>query len=308
MLLEVVGLSKKIGGKNIIDNISFSVGAGDVVGILGLNGSGKTTILKSIAGYYNVNKGKVFVGGYDMSLFESSVKPMLGYLPEGNPLYYNMYIIEYLSFIAKIYKISKNEIASRVSELVKLFALEPVIGKKISALSKGYKQRVGIAQLLIHKPKVILLDEPISGLDIVQIKHLSKIIKTISKDTAVLISSHILKEVEELCSHFIVLKQGSIVWKGKNNIGEGSKRKIILETKNPLPSDIFADFNFITDFKKKDPSQSQNIYESLIVWGNDNDDYKGLIFDALIKKGVEIREIRYEKCLIGDVLREELSS
>jgi ABC-2 type transport system ATP-binding protein len=209
MSIVVNGLSKNYGTQKAVDSISFSLNKGEIVGFLGPNGAGKSTTLKMITGYLTPDSGTVTVGGLNVQQHLVAIKQKIGYLPESNPLYTDMYVTEYLHFIAGVHEIK--QVASAVANAVALTGLTPEKHKKITQLSKGYKQRVGLAAALIHQPEVLILDEPTTGLDPNQIIEIRNVIKAQSVDKTILFSSHILQEVEAICDRVIIINKGKIV-------------------------------------------------------------------------------------------------
>jgi ABC-2 type transport system ATP-binding protein len=209
MSIQVNNVSKLYGKQRALDNVSFSISAGEVVGFLGPNGAGKSTMMKIITCYIPPNEGKVEVSGFDVKSMSLEVRRNIGYLPEHNPLYTDMYVREYLSFVGGIYKISN--LKKRVEEMIELVGLGVEAHKKIEALSKGYRQRVGLAQAMIHNPQVLILDEPTSGLDPNQLSDIRDLIKEIGKAKTVMLSTHIMQEVEAICSRAIIIHKGNIV-------------------------------------------------------------------------------------------------
>ena len=209
MSIEVEGLEKIYGTQKAVDGISFSINQGEIVGFLGPNGAGKSTTMKIITGYLTANAGTVKVCGEKIELDPIAVKKKIGYLPEANPLYPEMYVREYLDFIAGVHGISNKSTA--IEKVIALTGLTLESAKKIHQLSKGYKQRVGLAAALIHNPAVLILDEPTSGLDPNQIIEIRNVIKAQGKDKTVLFSSHILQEVEAICDRVIIINKGKIV-------------------------------------------------------------------------------------------------
>ncbi len=209
MSIEVEGLEKIYGTQKAVDGISFSINQGEIVGFLGPNGAGKSTTMKIITGYLTTNAGLVKVCGEKIELDPIAVKKKIGYLPEANPLYPEMYVREYLDFIAGVHGISNKSAA--IEKVIALTGLTLESAKKIHQLSKGYKQRVGLAAALIHNPAVLILDEPTSGLDPNQIIEIRNVIKAQGKDKTVLFSSHILQEVEAICDRVIIINKGKIV-------------------------------------------------------------------------------------------------
>jgi len=209
MSIEVSHLKKLYGSQWALDDVSFSIPSGAVVGFLGPNGAGKSTTMKIITGYISPTLGSVKVCGLDIQNQGLEARRKIGYLPENNPLYTEMYVREYLSFTAGIYGI-KNR-SQRVKEIIDLVKLTPESDKKIKQLSKGYRQRVGLAQALIHDPEVLILDEPTSGLDPNQLEEIRTLIREIGRHKTVLLSTHIMQEVEAICQRAIIIHKGKIV-------------------------------------------------------------------------------------------------
>src|SRR6478752_10432730 len=209
MSIEVKNLTKMYGAQRAVDGISMSVGKGEIVGFLGPNGAGKSTTMKIISGYLVADGGEAFVSGIPVASDPMTTKRKIGYLPEQNPLYYEMYVREYLDFMADVHQVPNKK--QRIEEVITMVGLQPESKKRIVQLSKGYKQRVGLAAALIHDPEVLILDEPTTGLDPNQIVEIREVIKKLGKDKTVLFSSHILQEVEALCERVIIINRGNIV-------------------------------------------------------------------------------------------------
>ncbi|RYZ22507.1 MAG: gliding motility-associated ABC transporter ATP-binding subunit GldA [Chitinophagaceae bacterium] len=209
MSIEVRDLRKHYGTQKAVDGISFSVQPGQIVGFLGPNGAGKSTTMKMITGYLEPDGGTAVVGGIDVRKDARAAKKKIGYLPESNALYYDLYVREYLGFMADVHGIARKK--ERVEEVITLTGLTPEAHKRVGQLSKGYKQRVGLAAALIHDPEVLILDEPTSGLDPNQIIEIRNVIKEQGRNKLVLFSSHILQEVEAICDRVIIINKGSIV-------------------------------------------------------------------------------------------------
>ena len=209
MSISISSLSKKYGTQTVLNNIDLQIGEGEVVGFLGPNGAGKTTCMKIITGSLAYDDGTVKVCGLEVKDNELAVKSLIGYLPEQNPLYPEMYIKEYLLFVAGIYKIDNAD--AQVEALIEQVGLMPERHKKIAQLSKGYKQRVGLAQALMHNPQVLVLDEPTTGLDPNQLEEIRNLIRTIGKDKTVLLSTHIMQEIKAICNRVIIINKGNIV-------------------------------------------------------------------------------------------------
>jgi ABC-2 type transport system ATP-binding protein len=211
MSLKISHLTKVYGSQKAVNDISFEIGAGEIVGFLGPNGAGKSTTMKVATCLVPPTEGQVTVAGFDVVSQPIDIKKVTGYLPEHNPLYLDMYVHEYLQFIGKLYGLGGSTLKTRVAEMVELCGLTIEQNKKIETLSKGYRQRVGLAQALIHDPSVLILDEPTTGLDPNQILEIRKLIKEISKNKTVIFSTHIMQEVSALCDRVIVIDKGQIV-------------------------------------------------------------------------------------------------
>jgi ABC-2 type transport system ATP-binding protein len=210
MSIKVTALIKEYDTQKAVDNISFSIEKGEIVGFLGPNGAGKSTTMKIITTYLPATSGQVSVCGFDVAEQAMEVKKRVGYLPEANPLYFEMYVREYLQFSANIHQLGR-QAKTRIEEMIALTGLGKEAHKKIGALSKGYKQRVGLAQAMLHNPEVLILDEPTSGLDPNQLVEIRNLISTIGKEKTVLLSTHIMQEVQAMCSRAIIINNGKIV-------------------------------------------------------------------------------------------------
>lgn len=214
MNIRVEGLTKTYGGQKAVDNITFEVKPGEILGFLGPNGAGKTTTMKIITCYMAPTAGKAYIGNLNVLEHPEEVKKKIGYLPESNPLYTDMYVIEYLSFMAGLQGVPKSDIRDRVIDMVRKCGLDEEKHKKIGELSKGYRQRVGLAQAMIHKPDVLILDEPTTGLDPNQIVEIRRLIKDLGREKTVILSTHILPEVEATCDRILIISNGKIVADG----------------------------------------------------------------------------------------------
>ena len=234
MSIVVENLTKLYGSQLALDNVTFSVAKGEVLGLLGPNGAGKSTTMKILTGYLLANDGKAEICGLNVVKHPIETKRKTGYLPEHNPLYLDMFVREYLEFTAGIYGISSSKIKSRIEELIELTGLTAERKKKIGQLSKGYRQRVGLAQALIHDPEVLILDEPTTGLDPNQIVEIRNLIKEIGKSKTVILSTHIMQEVSAICNRAVIISKGKIVADRKieeltSNLG--SNKKLLLKFK-----------------------------------------------------------------------------
>jgi ABC-2 type transport system ATP-binding protein len=209
MSLKVVNLSKNYGEQIAVNNISFEVAKGEIVGFLGPNGAGKSTTMKIAAGFIPATSGQVFINDIDVALNTLKAQTKLGYLPESNALYYDMYVREFLEFCAGLHQMPNPK--ARIQEMIELTGLQVEEKKQIGQLSKGYKQRVGLAQAMLHNPDVLILDEPTSGLDPNQIVDIRDLIKQVGKNKTILLSTHIMQEVQALCDRVVIINKGNIV-------------------------------------------------------------------------------------------------
>lgn len=232
MSIEVKEISKSYGEQKALDAVSFSVNKGEIVGFLGPNGAGKSTLMKILTTYLNADAGTAAVNGSDVSADQKAVQKSVGYLPEHNPLYLDLYVREYLAFNADVYHVKKD----RIEEVINLTGLTPEAHKKIGALSKGYRQRVGLASALLHDPEVLILDEPTTGLDPNQLAEIRDLIKNIGKDKTVFLSTHIMQEVEAICDRVIIINHGKIVTDKKlKNLVKDTRVEQVIEVEFDKP-------------------------------------------------------------------------
>ncbi len=211
MSISIKNLTKIYGEQKALDNVSIEIDKGQIVGLLGPNGAGKSTMMKIITCFIPPTEGTVKVCDFDIFDNPKQVKECIGYLPEQNPIYYDMYVREFLGFIAGIHKIDRKKRRNRIEEIIELTGISKEANKKIGSLSKGYKQRVGLAQALIHDPQVLILDEPTTGLDPNQLIEIRELIKQVGKTKTVLLSTHIMQEVEAVCSRVLIIDNGKLV-------------------------------------------------------------------------------------------------
>jgi len=282
MSIEVQNVIKTYGKQKALNNVSFSIKSGEIVGFLGPNGAGKSTIMKILTTYLRPNEGDVKVNGFDTLLNPMEVKRSVGYLPEHNPLYLELFVKEYLNFHANIHKVSKN----RMNEVIELVGLTPEIGKKINQLSKGYRQRVGLAAALLHDPDVLVLDEPTTGLDPNQLAEIRSMIQDIGKTKTILLSTHIMQEVEAMCDRVIIINKGEIVADKKLNELLEKQEQII-------------EVEFDLRVEKQLLEQIHNIKEVKNVFGNtwhltfeSKDDMRPDIFDFAKANGLKTLQLQ----------------
>jgi ABC-2 type transport system ATP-binding protein len=247
MSIEVNNISKSYGAQKALDNISFSINKGEIVGFLGPNGAGKSTLMKILTTYINADEGTALVNGNDVNTQQKAVQLSIGYLPEHNPLYLDLYVREYLAFNADVYKVAK----SRIEEVIQLTGLSAESHKKIGQLSKGYRQRVGLANALLHNPDVLILDEPTTGLDPNQLMEIRNVIKNVGKDKTVFLSTHIMQEVEAICDRIIIINNGKIVTDKKldNLISEDKEQVIEVEFDYKIEEQAVAKIENLVSYK-----------------------------------------------------------
>ncbi len=288
MSVLVSNLTKTYGEQKAVDDISFSIDSGEVVGFLGPNGAGKSTTMKIATGFIPPNHGSVNIEGLDIQENTIEVKKIVGYLPENNPLYLDMYVIEYLKFVAKLHGLKKSNYKTRINELIDMVGLGRERHKKIEELSKGYRQRIGLAQALIHDPKVLFLDEPTSGLDPNQIVDIRKLISDLGKEKTVVLSSHIMQEVEAVCNRAIIINKGRLV---ADDSVENLKKKIQgsitfhIEFAQAVSLDKIKEINSIQSVK----TVSQSVFE---VTSKSDTDPRSDLFDLSKENDWTILEIR----------------
>lgn len=278
MSIEVKEVTKIYGSQKALDAVSFSVKTGEIVGFLGPNGAGKSTMMKIITTFLDATEGTVAVNGFDVASEELSVKKSVGYLPEHNPLYLDMYVKEYLRFHAGIHKIDKKKVAE-VIETVKLSA---EAHKKIGQLSKGYRQRVGLAAALLHEPEVLILDEPTTGLDPNQLVEIRNLIKTIGKTKTVLFSSHIMQEVEAVCDRVIIISKGKIVAdKRLDELKDGKQQRIVVEFDLLIEERLLREIPHVTKVKNVGGNAWELVFDT-------TKDMRPAIFDFAHDNGLKL--------------------
>jgi ABC-2 type transport system ATP-binding protein len=283
MSIKVFGVTKEYGKQKALDDVSFEVQSGSVVGFLGPNGAGKSTMMKIVTGFIPQTSGIVEVNGINIENPEKDTRKDIGYLPENNPLYTDLFVKEYLTFVANIYKLGKNT-NKRVSELIELTGIGHEQNKKIGSLSKGYRQRVGLAQALIHNPSVLILDEPTSGLDPNQIVEIRKLIKDIGREKTVLLSTHIMQEVEAICQKIVIINKGKIV-------ADGSTGEIMAQSTG-VGGVVLVEFIEETSQEKltkiKDVTEIARIGNAWLISSKSQKDMRPEIFRFAVENGLTI--------------------
>ncbi|GAA4758766.1 MULTISPECIES: gliding motility-associated ABC transporter ATP-binding subunit GldA [Flavobacterium] len=295
MSIEVQNISKSYGAQKALDNVSFTVKKGEIVGFLGPNGAGKSTLMKILTTYINSDEGIAKVNDFDVITNQLEVQKSVGYLPEHNPLYLDLYVREYLTFNADVYKVEK----SRIDEVITLTGLTPEAHKKIGQLSKGYRQRVGLATALLHNPDVLILDEPTTGLDPNQLVEIRELIKNIGKDKTVFLSTHIMQEVEAICDRVIIINQGKIVADNNidNLITEINEQIIEVEFDKTVDENLVAQIPNITSY-----ILNGNLWQFTFAA---SEDMRSTVFDFAQANGLKTLQLSQKNKDLESVFREK---
>ena len=295
MSIEVNNISKSYGAQKALENISFSIKKGEIVGFLGPNGAGKSTLMKILTTYIAADEGSASVNGFDVNSQARAVQQSIGYLPEHNPLYLDLYVREYLAFNADVYKVPK----SRIEEVIQLTGLSAESHKKIGQLSKGFRQRVGLANALLHNPDVLILDEPTTGLDPNQLVEIRNVIKNVGNDKTVFLSTHIMQEVEAICDRVIIINNGKIVADKKlDNLISTEKEQVIeVEFDYKVEEQLIAKIENLTSFK--------NTHD--MIWEltfNADKDMRPAVFDFANANGLKTLQLNQKNKNLEAVFRE----
>jgi ABC-2 type transport system ATP-binding protein len=296
MSIEAKGVVKVYGTQRALNGVSFSISSGEVIGFLGPNGAGKSTMMKIITGFLPPSEGSVKVCGYDVQQESLEARRQIGYLPEHNPLYLDMYVKEYLAFVGEMYKVDK--LKTRVNEMIDRVGLGIEAHKKIEALSKGYRQRVGLAQAMIHNPKVLILDEPTSGLDPNQLVEIRALIQDIGREKTVMLSTHIMQEVEAICSRTIIVNKGNIVadeqTKDLRSGGRTSGYELLVEFSQPASKSALASIPGISSVRAGEAggwiltvSSEEDVRHRVAEWAQK----EGLVILTMVRKEQKLEEV-----------------
>jgi ABC-2 type transport system ATP-binding protein len=296
MSIEVQNISKTYGSQKALDAISFTVNKGEIVGFLGPNGAGKSTLMKILTTYITADEGFAKVNGSDVLEDSKTVQKSVGYLPEHNPLYLDLYVREYLAFNADVYHVDKK----RIEEVITLTGLSPESHKKIGELSKGYRQRVGIATALLHNPEVLILDEPTTGLDPNQLVEIRELIKNIGKDKTVFLSTHIMQEVEAICDRVIIINNGKIVTDKKLTklISEEQEQIIEVEFDQEVSESILQTLPNLKTFVKT----HANIWELTFT---STKDMRPIVFDFAYANNLKTLQLNLKNKNLEQIFREK---
>lgn len=295
MSITLQNLSKFYGSQQVLKNLNLSVKPGEIVGFLGPNGAGKTTTMRLLAGVLHYGTGSARICDLEVNEHPMEIKKLIGYLPENNPLYPDMYVKEYLNFVTELYKLKQNK-TKRVDDVIDMVGLRPESNKKIGQLSKGYRQRIGIAQTLIHDPQVLILDEPTTGLDPNQLIEIRSLIKEVGKDRAVLFSTHIMQEVEAVCSRVAIINKGEIVadFADVNRISQSNSGEFSLEVRFTSPVASMGNKHILS------ASTTDNLHFTLTC----DKDIRSEIFDFAVETNNKIVTLRILDRKMEELFRE----
>lgn len=296
--IQIKGITKIYGTQKALDNVTLNINKGEVVGLLGPNGAGKSTLMKILTSFIPPTSGTAFIKGYDVQDDSLAIRRIVGYLPENNPLYLDMYVKEYLHFVLRIYKHipDANKV---VDDIIEMTGLGPEQKKKISELSKGFRQRVGLAQALIHHPEILILDEPTSGLDPNQLVEIRQVISELGKTKTVILSTHIMQEVEAVCDRVIIIDKGRIVADDTtSNLSKltGNRLRFRVEFKERINREELLKLPFVETVK------NLNTKEWLLET-KDNKDIRQEIFNFAVKKHYNVLSLNMEEQGMEDVFR-----
>lgn len=300
MSIHVKNVTKYYGSQKALDDVSFEINSGEVVGFLGPNGAGKSTMMKIITGFIPSSSGEVFVKGIDIVQNSLEARKLIGYLPENNPLYHEMYVKEYLGFVAEMSGLRKNK-SSEIERIIKITGLEPEKRKTIGMLSKGYRQRVGLAQALLHDPDVLILDEPTTGLDPNQIVEIRNLIREVGKEKTVMLSTHIMQEVEAICDRVIIIHNGRIVMDGKASeirSALGNEVQVItVEFDKPVEAELLKLIPEIESLTRVNPG-------TWVIEGKADKKIREILFRFAVDNGLVVLSMQKKEKRLEDIFRE----
>lgn len=293
MSIKVVNIVKKYGEQVALNNISFEIEKGEILGFLGPNGAGKSSMMKIMTTYNQADSGEIWINGFNVATQPLEVQKSIGYLPEHNPLYLEMYVREYLEFNANLHQVS----AERIEEVIVMTGLLQESYKKISALSKGYRQRVGLATALLHNPDVLILDEPTTGLDPNQIIEIRNLIKNIGKNKTVILSTHIMQEVEAICDRVIILDHGNIVAENTlEKIKEINLKIIEITFEHSINKEVFKTLNYLTNIENISENSYQLTFET-------HEDMRPVLFEFAQKNNLKLLELHQKNKDLESIFR-----
>jgi len=295
-MLEVKEVTKYYGSQCAVNKVSFQLSKGEIVGFIGPNGAGKSTLMKIITGYLQPDGGAVYINQHNIAEEEPAIRRHIGYLPEHNPLYLHMYVTEYLQFVAGLYRLGSKS-KQRVEEMIQLTGLAPERKKRIDELSKGYRQRVGIAQALIHNPNILILDEPTSGLDPNQIVEIRNLIQSVAKEKCVLLSTHIMQEVEAICHRIILISKGNIIADQPTALVRASSHTLVVETHVPVEENFFSELEGVQSVVNQG-------FTHWLIECREGYDLRETIFTKAVASNIKILAMQKKEKPLEEVFRE----
>lgn len=299
MSVKVAQITKIFGEQKALNNVSFAVSTGEIVGLLGPNGAGKSTLMKIITGYIKQNEGTVEINGLNTLTSRIDYRKTIGYLPENNPIYYDMFVKEYLHWVANMYGLKNN--AKRVQALIEQTGINNEQYKKIGALSKGFKQRVGLAQAIMNDPEVLILDEPTTGLDPNQIVEIRSLISEIAKDKTIILSTHIMQEVEAICDRIVILNHGNVVADGKTSDIMAKAKKtaqsVVCEFVEPIDIKALLKVKHVTEAMPIEGNK-------FLVLSDSKDDIRPLLFNFAKKNDFTIITLQQQSLKLEDIFQD----
>ncbi len=306
MSIIVENLTKKYGSQAAVNNISFEIKTGEIVGFLGPNGAGKSTTMRMLTSYIAPNSGNIYLDDLKVGINSKEIKKRIGYLPENNPLYTDMAIVDYLHFCSTIQGIAKDNVTTRIKEMIDTCGLQAERYKKINELSKGYRQRVGLAQALIHNPDILILDEPTAGLDPNQIVEIRKLIRAIGKSKTVIMSSHILSEVEATCDRILIINRGKLVADGHSNeLQEQAQGQELINIKIEAnnPEELKEKLELLATVEKVTLLDTEGLVSKLRIKSKAKQKSQKSIFDSCVQNKWYLLEMSLIETSLEDVFR-----
>ena len=304
-MIHVEHITRSFGRVQAVSGISFDIAKGEVVGLLGPNGAGKTTTMRIITGYISPDGGNVTIDGIPVSASPEKARRLIGYLPENAPVYPDMEVTAFLGYIARLRGVVPGKIKTKISEMIGTCGLEAVVGRPIGALSKGYRQRVGLAQAMIHEPPVLILDEPTSGLDPNQIVEIRNLIRDIGRDRTVMLSTHILQEVEATCSRSIIINNGRLVGEGTlSELATHTEEAALYVVSLRAPKEEVDKYAAELAGLELIDNKEEDGKRRLVLKGSGGVDRSEDIFSWIVRHGWSLAELKKEKTSLEDVFRE----
>jgi gliding motility-associated transport system ATP-binding protein len=287
-MIVAENLSRKYGDFTAVDHVSFKIGEGEIVGLLGHNGAGKTTIMKMLTGFLEPTDGSISINGHDIESEREAVQSLIGYLPENCPIYPEMTVVDFLDYAAELKGVSEADRPKTLRDVVAATGLEEKATALISSLSRGYRQRVGVAQAILHKPKIVILDEPTNGLDPSQIKHMRTLIKSLAERATVILSTHILQEVQAVCDRVIIVNRGKVALDSSlTDLHQGHRLRIVTSGTRDVVEPLIGGLDLVTGFDALPPQGSAHAY-GLALNGHAPEEVAPKVARLLTEKGLDL--------------------